>query len=190
MVRSRARAVAMLAGGVLLTLGACTANTTTAGPAVTVSASGAPTPGTTAPGATTPSATTADSTAPAATTPSATIVTVTGDTSFFITPSKNIGCAVTTSGARCDIGDRSWTTPSKPASCHLDYGNGLVVSASGAAVSCAGDTLLYVSTSVLPYGQGVRNGQMQCVSQSTGVRCEDLATGHGFTLAKEAYTLF
>jgi hypothetical protein len=189
MVRSRPRAVAMVAGAVLLTLGACTATTTTAAPAVTVSASGAPTPGTTTPSATAPNGT-ADSTAPAAATPSANIVTVTGDTSFFITPSNNIGCAVTTSSARCDIGDRSWTVPPKPASCQLDYGNGLVVSASGAAVSCAGDTVLHVTTSVLPYGHGVRNGQMQCVSQSTGVRCEDLATGHGFTLAKEAYTLF
>jgi hypothetical protein len=180
----------MLAGAVLLALSACTAATVTAGPAVTVPAPGAPTSGDTAPGATTPSRTPA-SAAPSAATPSVVIATVSGDTpSFFITPSKNIGCSMTTSGARCDIGDRSWSAPPKPASCKLDYGNGVSVSASGATVSCAGDTVLNVTTNVLAYGHGISNGQVECVSQSTGVRCEYLATGHGFTLAKEAYTLF
>jgi hypothetical protein len=169
----------MLAGAVLLTLGACT--TTTAGPAVAVSSPGI-------------TGTTTDAATPGATTPGATasvvIATVSGDTTLFLTPSGNIGCAVTASGARCDIGDRFWTAPPKPASCQLDYGNGVSVSASGAGVSCAGDTLLHSSTNVLAYGHGIRNGQVQCVSQSTGVRCEYLATGHGFTIAKEAYTLF
>jgi hypothetical protein len=189
MVRSRPGALAMLAGAVLFTLGACTATTTAAGPAVTVSAPGAAdstAPGTATPGATIPGGTPA-STAP----PAAIIATVSGDTpTFFITPSKNIGCSMTTVGARCDIGDRSWTAPPKPASCHLDYGNGVSVSASGATVSCAGDTVLAATTNVLAYGHGVSNGQVECVSQTTGVRCEYLATGHGFTLAKEAYTLF
>ena len=187
MVTSRQRAVAMLAGAVLLTLGACTATTTTAGPAVTGSAPGAT--GTTTPPAAAATGATPSSAPPAAT-PSVVIATVSGDATLFVTPSGNIACALTATGARCDIGDRSWTAPSKPASCPLDYGNGLSVSASGAAVSCAGDTLLHSSTNVLAYGHGIRNGQTQCVSQSTGVRCEYLATGHGFTLAKESYTLF
>jgi hypothetical protein len=189
MVRSRPPVLAVLAGALLLTLGACTAATTTAGPAVTVSPPGPPSAGDTTPGTTTPG----DSagTAPPAATPSSIIATVSANTpSFFITPSKNIGCSMTMSGARCDIGDRSWTPPPKPPSCHLDYGNGVSVSASGATVSCAGDTVLYVTTNVLAYGHGISNGQVECVSQSTGVRCEYLATGHGFTLAKEAYTLF
>lgn len=184
MVRSGPRAVAMLAGTVLLTLGACTATTTTAGSVVSASA-----PGTTTPGATTPGTTTPGTGTPSATA-SVVIATVSGDTTLFVTPSGNIGCAVDATGARCDIGDRLWTASPKPASCMLDYGNGVSVSASGAVVSCAGDTLLHSSTNVLAYGHGIRNGQVQCVSQSTGVRCEYLATGHGFTLAREAYTLF
>jgi hypothetical protein len=43
---------------------------------------------------------------------------------------------------------------------------------------------------VLAYGHGVRDGQVLCVSQPAALRCEYVATGHGFTLAKEAYTLF
>jgi hypothetical protein len=180
----------MLVGATLLTLSACTATTTTAGPVAAVSAPGVTVtaaPGTATPGAATPAGT-AETTAPA--TPSVIITTVTGNTSFFITPSKNIGCAVAMTDARCDIGDRSWTTPPKPASCMLDYGNGMYVNANGAGVSCAGDTVLDRTQNVLQYGYGVRNGQMQCISQSTGVKCQDVATGHGFTLAKEAYTVF
>jgi hypothetical protein len=182
----------MLAGAVLLTLGACTTTTTTAGSAVSASAPGIT--GTTTPGATTSGATTPGATTPGASTPSATasvvIAAVSGDTTLFVTPSGNIACAVTATGARCDIGDRLWTASPKPASCTLDYGNGVSVSASGAAVSCAGDTLLHSSTNVLAYGHGIRDGQVQCDSQPTGVRCEYVATGHGFTLAREAYTLF
>ncbi len=187
MVRSHPLAVAMMAGAALLMLSACTATTTTARPAAAVSGPG--TTDTTTPGAPSPGATAA-SAAPTAAAPSVVIATVSGNTTLFVTPSGNIACAVSGTGARCDIGDRSWTAPPKPASCPLDYGNGLSVSASGAVVACAGDTLLHSTASVLAYGHGIRNGQVQCVSQSAGVRCEYLPTGHGFTIAKEAYTLF
>ncbi len=183
----------MLAGALLLTLGACT-TTTTAGPAVTVpapgiTATGSATSGVAAAGATSAGATTPAS-SPTAATPSVVIETATSETSVFVTPSGNIGCGITATNARCDIGDRSWTAPPKPASCKLDYGNGVSVDATGAHVACAGDTLLHVTTTVLAYGHGLRNGQFLCVSQPTGVRCDDETTGHGFTLAKEAYTLF
>jgi hypothetical protein len=195
MVRPRPRALAVLAGALLFTLGACS---TTNSPGQ-VAAPGATTPAA-APASAVPASAAAESAAPAgnapastappAATPSVIITTVTGNTSFFITPSKNIGCAVAMTDARCDIGDRSWTTPPKPASCMLDYGNGMDVNANGAVVSCEGDTVLNRTQDVLQYGYGIRNGQMQCISQSTGVTCEDVATGHGFTLAKEAYTVF
>ena len=169
-------AAMVLAGMVLLALGAC-------GPTSPGTAT-APAPSA-LPSATAPAGTTSP-----AGTPSLVIETVSGDTSFFVTPSGNIDCAVTATNARCDIGDRSWTPPPKPASCQLDYGNGAVVDATGARLSCAGDTLLHVTTTVLPYGHGVRDGQVLCVSQATGVRCEYVGTGHGFLLAKEGYTLF
>ena len=181
---SRPRMLAVLAGTLLFTLAGC--GTTNAG-------TGAPVAG----GSQTPSGTVAmaplDTTPPQSTpasTPSVVIQTVSGDTSFFVTPSGNIDCAVTATYARCDIGDRTWSAPPKPTDCPLDYGNGAVVDSTGARLSCAGDTLLHVTTNVLPYGHGVQDGQVLCVSQPAGVRCQYGATGHGFLLSKEHYTLF
>jgi hypothetical protein len=194
MVRSRPGALAVVAGTLLLALGACgqAGNNTVAAPpaaATTPGAAGA-TPDTATSDTATAGATTQPPASPSAASPSLVIATISGNTYMFVTPSGNIGCAATTSGVRCDIGDRSWTAPTKATSCQLDYGNGVFVGPNGAGMTCAGDTLLHATTTVLAYGHGVRVGQILCVSQSTGVRCEYVPTGHGFTLAKEAYTLF
>lgn len=189
MSMSRPGTVAVLAGTLLFALAACGSPTSGNTNASTGMGSLAPTASA---ASTVPSSVPANSTpSPVPSpTPSVVITTVSGDTVLFATPSGNIGCALSADNVRCDIGDRTWTAPPKPSTCQLDYGNGLVLSGSGAAVSCAGDTLLHATTNVLAYGHGLRDGLMQCVSQSSGVRCDDLGTGHGFTLAKENYTLF
>src|SRR5947207_2725662 len=46
---------------------------------------------------------------------------------FFLSPSKNIGCSLSDSGARCDISDRTWSPPPKPAGCDVDFGQGVTV---------------------------------------------------------------
>jgi hypothetical protein len=181
---SRPRTVAVLAGTLLFALGAC--SSTTSGTGTTSGGGASAGMGSLAPAPTAPPTATA-SPSPA---PSVVIVTASGDTSFFVTPSGNIDCAVSANSVRCDIGDRTWSAPPRPQDCSLDYGNGVVVDATGARLSCAGDTLLHATTNVLAYGHGVRDGQVLCVSQPSGVRCEYTGTGHGFTLAKEGYTLF
>ena len=108
---------------------------------------------------------------------------------FFVSPSKNIGCSLSETGARCDIQDRSWEPPPKPASCDLDFGQGVtVVSTSPATLTCAGDTVL-VGEVVLDYGRVATRGDFECRSSKTGMACRNLKTNHGFSLAKEKYTL-
>jgi hypothetical protein len=46
----------------------------------------------------------------------------TGEASFML-PSRNIGCAMTAEAARCDILNRNWTPPPRPASCPRDHGD-------------------------------------------------------------------
>src|SRR5205085_6913333 len=61
----------------------------------------------------------------------------------FRSPSGNIGCELVTAFARCDIANREWKPPPKPAGCPLDYGQGLEVGRSGPGrLVCAGDTAL------------------------------------------------
>jgi hypothetical protein len=111
-------------------------------------------------------------------------------TTSFDTPSRNIGCYVSASGARCDIRSHTWTTPAKPASCDVDYGQGVSVGRSGRGrFVCAGDTALHVGK-VLPYGRSVQAGDISCVSARVGVTCRNARTKHGFTLARGSYRLF
>jgi Family of unknown function (DUF6636) len=94
-------------------------------------------------------------------------------------------------GARCDIGNRDWTTPPKPANCHLDYGNGMQVGTSGVGtLTCAGDTALNPKATPLPYGDASKAGSMVCVSASTGMTCTNTADGHGFTISIQSYKAF
>lgn len=108
---------------------------------------------------------------------------------FFVSPSKNIGCSLSETGARCDIGDRTWAPPPKPASCELDFGQGVtVVGTSPATLTCAGDTVL-VGDKVLDYGHLASRGDFECRSATSGMSCRNVKTNHGFSLAKEKYTL-
>jgi hypothetical protein len=108
----------------------------------------------------------------------------------FSTPSKNIGCYVEADSARCDIAKKTWKPPAKPADCELDYGNGVAIfGQEEATVVCAADTVLG-GTEILAYGEVVRVGSFLCDSESSGVRCTNEDSGHGFTLSRQAYTMF
>ncbi|WP_308124247.1 DUF6636 domain-containing protein [Mycolicibacterium xanthum] len=92
---------------------------------------------------------------------------------------------------RCDIAERDWTPPPRPADCPglTDYGQGITLGPNGpASFVCAGDTTLQ-SGPPLPYDQFQAGGGMSCTSEPSGMRCSN-SDGHGFTLSRQAYTLF
>ena len=108
---------------------------------------------------------------------------------FFLSPSQNIGCALSETAVRCDIKDRTWAPGPKPASCDLDFGQGVtVVGTSPASLTCAGDTVL-VGDEVLKYGSVVTRGDFECRSEQAAMRCRNVKSGHGFSLAREKFTL-
>ena len=108
---------------------------------------------------------------------------------FFLSPSKNIGCALSETAARCDISDRSWTPPARPSTCDVDFGQGVqVVGTSPGMLTCAGDTVI-VGEDVLQYGFLVTRGDFECRSEMAAMRCRNVKTGHGFSLSREKYTL-
>jgi hypothetical protein len=109
---------------------------------------------------------------------------------FFETPSHNIGCVISKAGARCDIRVREWKPPPKPASCPVDWGNGLAVGRRGSAgFVCAGDTVLG-GKRVLGYRKSIRRGRFRCTSRRNGVRCVNLRNEHGFKLARRSARWF
>lgn len=111
----------------------------------------------------------------------------------FSSPSGNIGCLIDRGAARCDIAERDWEPPPKPDDCDLDYGQGVEVTAGGAAdLVCAGDTALNSTTSgaPLPYGESISAGLLRCESARSGITCRDIETGRGFALSRASYELF
>jgi hypothetical protein len=54
---------------------------------------------------------------------------------------------------------------------------------------CAGDTV-FGSDDVLPYGESITAGVLRCESADSGITCRDTKTGHGFSIARQAYQLF
>jgi hypothetical protein len=103
---------------------------------------------------------------------------------FFETPSHNIGCALATSGARCDIRERTWKPPPKPHYCSVDWGFGLAVGRHGFAHwVCAGDTV-FGGKKVLAYRKSITRGQFTCTSRRDGMRCVNDRNDHGFKLAR------
>ncbi|MEV4638535.1 DUF6636 domain-containing protein [Actinoplanes sp. NPDC049548] len=108
----------------------------------------------------------------------------------FVSPSRNIGCYLSVDGARCDLAKKNWSAGPAPADCELDWGFGVAVGKTGQAnFTCAGDTVLGAND-ILEYGQALRAGDFRCDSGSAGMRCENEASGHGFTVAKERYDFF
>lgn len=113
------------------------------------------------------------------------------DLDSFVSPSGNIGCIVYEGYLRCDIAEREWSPPPRPADCpsFTGYGQGIGMDAHGPATFvCAGDTTLN-NGPALGYGQTHSGDGFVCTSAPAGLRCTN-ADGHGFQLARQAYDLF
>jgi uncharacterized protein DUF6636 len=92
--------------------------------------------------------------------------------------------------ARCDIRERSWSPTPRPATCELNWGQGLFVGREAAGFVCAGDTTFEPGARVEPYGNTVRLGELSCDVTENGVTCRDDHTTHGFFLNRDEYRFF
>jgi hypothetical protein len=108
----------------------------------------------------------------------------------FYTPSRNIGCILTSNSVRCDIRHKTWTPPPRPSDCMLDWGHSVSAGIGETGhVLCAGDTLLTGDYGVLPYGRRISQGAMTCVSHENGLTCSGQSRD-GFFLSVEELRLF
>ncbi len=63
----------------------------------------------------------------------------------FTLPPGNVRCYLDTTTARCDISERSWAPPLRPASCAFDYGHGITLrQGRPAEFICAGGDTAFV----------------------------------------------
>ena len=103
----------------------------------------------------------------------------------FVSPSGNIRCAVSSAGARCDIAKKDWSPGPRPAGCTADWGTGVFVDGTHAALVCASDAV--DGGSALKYGKTVTRGAYTCTSSQSGISCRNSGSGHEFTLARAEY---
>ncbi|WP_313958176.1 DUF6636 domain-containing protein [Mycobacterium simulans] len=114
----------------------------------------------------------------------------------FLSPSGNVGCKISPTSVRCDIDQRDWSPPPRPADCRLDYGQGISIGSGGLAhFVCAGDTVRVLppfggAGEPLAYRQAIKAGPIRCESAESGITCRDAGSGHGFSISREAYQLF
>jgi len=108
----------------------------------------------------------------------------------FVSPTGNVSCMIDADWARCDIIDRDWSPPPRPADCEFDYGQGISIApGEQPEFVCAGDTA-FGADEVLPYGESITAGALRCESAQSWITCRDVRTGHGFSISREAYRLF
>lgn len=124
-----------------------------------------------------------------------------GDVWAFRSPTGNITCALAawpdTSGDKvvsrtsveCDITERDWQPPRRPASCGLSWG--LPLTPEG--FSCRGDVSTVwqvqhtpgVTVPPLPYGRSLTVVDVTCTSRHSGVTCTQ--GRHGLRLSRASY---
>ncbi|MCX2933723.1 hypothetical protein ORI20_25965 [Mycobacterium sp. CVI_P3] len=115
---------------------------------------------------------------------------VVGELTGFTSPSGNIGCMIDTLQVRCDIRERDWAPPPRPADCEFDYGQGITLGPGRSpGFVCAGDTAL-AGGPPLRYGESISAGVLRCTSTASAMTCTDTATGHGFSIARQGYQFF
>jgi hypothetical protein len=108
----------------------------------------------------------------------------------FVSPTGNVSCMIDALRARCDIIDRDWSPPARPADCEFDYGQGISLApGEQAQFVCAGDTA-FGADEVLPYGESITAGVLQCESAESGITCRDIRSSHGFSISGQAHQLF
>ena len=114
----------------------------------------------------------------------------------FEAPDGNINCEFLagsgsdpTGTVRCDISDKTWQPPAKPASCQGDWGEGLGL-ADRATMLCITDTVRGQSSSAaLPSGTAIRFAPFTCSNGPAGMNCVNTVTGSGFLIGQERYEL-
>ncbi len=114
------------------------------------------------------------------------------DLTGFTSPSGNIGCIIDSDSVRCDIRERDWAPPTKPADCPdvVGFGQGLTLSAVGKAdFVCAGDTTLMSGPS-LAYGDSITTGSLRCEVTQVGIECRNPEHGSGLSLSRQGYELY
>lgn len=108
----------------------------------------------------------------------------------FVSPSGNIGCMIAPSGVGCNVVERDWSPPPRPADCRWDYTRIFIGPGKPAHFVCAGDSAYDSAAPALAYGEAITAGPIRCESTPAGITCRDVGSSNGFSISRQRYQLF
>jgi len=110
---------------------------------------------------------------------------------IFQSPTGNIACHISETGAACDIGQYHYTPPPRPQNCQQGWGDRVAFDHGGgpAFFGCHWGSFL----GQLPtqrYDTPLSAGAVTCeLNEATGVTCRDTSSGHFFQMSQQSYQL-
>ena len=109
----------------------------------------------------------------------------------FQSPTGNIACHMSETGAACDIREYHYVPPPRPQNCQQAWGDRIAFEHGGgpAFFGCHSTSFL----GQLPtqnYDIPLSSGAITCeINEITGVTCRDTSTGHFFQMSQQSYQL-
>jgi hypothetical protein len=112
----------------------------------------------------------------------------------FQSPSENVDCGMGSLGnkafASCEVTDRIWAPPPRPARCEGRWGDRFELRQGTApTLVCSSDTLRGSDLPTLSYGSAWSVNPLTCDSEPIGMTCTDTSTGHYFRVSRDSYEL-
>ena len=106
----------------------------------------------------------------------------------FQTKDHKVGCYMNAKFIRCDARNPKFDAPPQPASCELDWGQGVELGRHGPAdFVCAGDTTLDRNHPVLNWQEGdkVKEGRFKCKAlDDFTLKCRNKRNKYGFVISR------
>jgi hypothetical protein len=119
-------------------------------------------------------------------------------TAEFMTPSRNISCAISTdpdprgNGIGCRIGEHSFADPPHRDCGHISFvPDYFGVGNSGVSQgACMGGQPFDPYSNVLPYGSTIQQGTIACRSESAFLACAEVNTQKGFIVSRDQFKTY
>jgi len=111
---------------------------------------------------------------------------------LFVSPSRNVGCVISKTVARCDVRHHAWEPPPRPAFCPPDaeWGYGLTIDRRGRGTYICATDSAFGGEAVIGRGDAIRSGRFRCNGIRGGMRCVNLRNRHGFAVTRERARVF
>ena len=107
----------------------------------------------------------------------------------FQSPSGNIACHMSPTGAACEIAQHEYAAPAPPTNCDI-FGNRVALDSGGPSgyLACYSVSYFGPPLATQAYDTPLSSGPITCaLNEQTGATCRDTTTGHFFRVSKQSY---